>query len=621
MCGLVGGCGPSWRSFESRIGNAKLSIAHRGPDAQGQIVHEALRIVVGHRRLAILDLSPEAAQPMQRETSLLSYNGEIFNHLELRQSALSKIEFSSHSDTETLIYGLQLEGPRFLERLEGMFAGFFADSFSQKAWLFRDSLGIKPLYYSVLPDSSVVFSSEIKALLSLAKVEAEINPGAVASYLAFENYPQGDSFFSGVHLLRPGEVLELDLSETQGPLKISSKLFSYKPKLPTSKIDVESLLSKSVVSHLLSDVPVACYLSGGLDSSLVASFAAEQKFNLKSYVGYFEDVDSSLYDERPVARVMAKSVDFDLTEVPITPKDLIENFDKILFHLDEPRMGMGSFSQYVVARVVAKTHKVVLTGHGGDELFGGYPLFKAAWMVDRGLLSGHTLKSLSKLKLREIPWIVYFLKSVLGKRKAPFAPRIWPSSQASLVTSSQAPSKTQNFKAHFEGNLESSVLVQLEEYYREVYLPGLLVVEDKVSMACGLESRVPFWSQELASVIPEIPISERLLRGELKGLLREIAKRRLPAEVLKAPKRGFPTPLRLWFRNSALKDFLNQRLCVASSVLDAIIPLKDREGLLKQHRARPLPYALDEIRAHKIWTLLCVESWSRQFGVQSRGNA
>lgn len=608
MCGVVGVYGPSASNLQKGILDAVGVIGHRGPDDQDVYVSKDGRCVLGHVRLAIVDLSSAAAQPMTKQDSVLAYNGEIYNHVSLRKDVIrNNCTFNGSSDTETLLCGLRQQGPDFLNLTKGMFAGAWYDEMSGNLILFRDSLGIKPLYLTSLPDSTIIFCSEISGLLSVTdQIKRELDLQTFYCYLSFENYPQNKTLFRGMESLRPGEVR----SYCRGSKEYQTSyinLSAASPVIPSDDGELvtqtRALLDESVKNHLMSDVPVGVYLSGGLDSSIVSCLAARHTKGLTAFTGYFEDTDP-YYDERPYSRDVANFLGVQLNEVCIKPDDFKLHFDNLVMHLGQPRMGMGSFSQYMVAMLAGKQRKVFLAGHGGDELFAGYPIFKAAWLAQNNWITSKCWKVWLSLSVKEMPWIAYMLLERLRKGCTPLAPAIIAEKKNFLSEETRL--------LFFDTS--ASPLNKLQEYYQRLYLPGLLLVEDSVSMAHSLETRVPMWSSDVINWANQINLDEKMPKGKLKGLLRSVAKDVVPNSLLSAPKRGFPTPLRKWLRNELL-EFSYDRLLSQSDILDLVLKRTHRERLIKNHVSCPLPFALDERRAHKIWMMLCLESWARQFDV------
>ncbi|MGE0201795.1 MAG: asparagine synthase (glutamine-hydrolyzing) [Candidatus Melainabacteria bacterium] len=614
MCGLVGAFGPSAGELATRLSSALTAMRHRGPDAGGEYRAPDGLCILGHRRLAIVDLSDQAAQPMRCDSQWLVYNGEIYNHSALR-ATMPETTWVSHSDTETLSRLLaQGEAGAVLASLNGMFAGARYDETTQTLTLFRDGLGIKPLYLAQLPDTTLIFASEIRTLLALApQWQRRVNGAVLAQYLMFENWPQGESLFENIRLLPPGACMMARMAGSQ--VQTGEHRFVRETANPVIQTDVgwedrvafaRHQLESSVTSHLMSDVPLGAYLSGGIDSGLVSTLAARHQADILGFTGYFEG-DDHWYDERPFTRQVASRAGIPLVEVPVRASDWRNSFDDVIHTLEEPRMGMGTFSQFVVAREAARQRKVILAGHGGDELFGGYPLFKAFWWLQQ-FPAARSWRVLTRFSVREFPWLVDMVMQVMRTGELRFAPNLFGKLAATL------PTAMQKIPEAFVQARQRSPLAQLNRYYVDTYLPGLLMVEDKISMRHSLETRVPLWSQELVRQIAPLPVEDKLRGGELKAMLKAVARNILPAPVLSAPKRGFPTPLRHWFRGD-LRDAVRERLLSHGSAIHSLMPQAAIEKLLKHHDGQPLPFALDERRAHRIWMLLCLESWSRQYRV------
>ena len=628
MCGIVGAFGPSVQSLKPRSPLVVSILSHRGPDGEGVWFSSDDYCFLGHRRLAILDSSPLASQPMVDDDAALSYNGEIYNHEFLRNKYFSDqpIAFKTHSDSETL-FCLLKSTPRkeALRQLEGMFAGAYYEKKEKTLFLFRDSLGIKPLYWYSMEDGTILFSSEIKGILSFfPSNNSFVDQETLETYLTFENWPQGKSLFSGIRILLPGEGLLFSLDANKQVLQEVEKWDSSyeKPKKEINKklshvkdYDgwiryVRTAIEETVQSHLLSDVPLSAYLSGGLDSGTVVGIASQYHKDLLAFTGYY-DVKDKWYDERILARKTAQCFQVQQIEVPITSDDFISSFDKFIQILEEPRMGMGAFSQMIVAKKASDFRRVILAGHGGDELFLGYPLFKVC-MAFCQFPKFSSLKILASLNQKEWPWCVNFLfEKFAGKLY--LAPRLWANFPFERKNEKDAKKTYDAFLASkFSNSFEA-----LEAYYINTYLPGLLLVEDKISMAFSLETRTPLWSSPFLKKIQDIPPEIRMSHGRLKGLFKDAVSYWLPSQVINAPKRGFPTPFRYWFRRE-LREEIERRLLKEGEALDTLISKEERAKLLKSHFYKKLPFALDEKRAHRIWMLLCLESWARQFNIQWR---
>lgn len=593
MCGVLGIYLRNSELSVELFQSALVLLKHRGPDHQGIFISNSRKLFLGHTRLSILDQSYRANQPMEDGSSVITYNGEIYNHQDLRSGFNLNIGFKTTSDTETLLRGLKESGTHFFSRCLGMYAGAFYEEKSNELMLFRDPLGIKNLFYYRAKDFTV-FSSEIKSIFHiLMDIRFEIDHEILNEYLTFENYAEGKTLFKGVYNLLPGQIIRIDanINFYLDTIKISKKepIYNSVDYIQNGRIIIED----SVKRHLLSDYPVGVYLSGGIDSSLVASLAVKNRADVVAFTGFFKG-HAGYYDERHYSRLVANYLKLDLHEIEISSQHFESRFDQLIYHLETPKMGMGAFSQFIVAEVAAKYRRVILAGHGGDELFAGYPAFKASWMLEN-------FGKIPKINAKELPWIIYFFVNKFLKRRMYFAPQIFKNSNVGEGVF---------WVRENDGNLE-----RLFRYYQSCYIPGLLEVEDKVSMGYSLETRVPLWDLEVLNFAQTVPIENKLQGGVLKSLLREIATPFLPQELFKAPKRGFPTPLRFWFRRE-LFDFVYERLIKDSSLLDAIMEKRQRKQLLKSLKNNRLPFALDEIRAHKIWMLLGLESVERQFGVK-----
>jgi asparagine synthase (glutamine-hydrolysing) len=602
MCGVFGAIGPSVPSLYDKKNIIINNLKHRGPDGSSDYYDAANNIFLLHTRLSIIDLSDQALQPMKTLEGVLAFNGEIYNYKELIEEwKLKRDQLNSTSDTEVLLKGLDKFGAKAIEDLRGMFAGVYLNFGSKEVLLFRDTLGIKPLYYKVLPDKTLMFSSEIKTIVScLQNLKLKIDNLTLTKYLKYENWEQGPSLIDDINILLPGEVKKLNLNTSQS----ESSIIKIKTKDLNNadlSVTIKQLVEDSVRKHLVSDVPLGVYLSGGVDSSLVATLASKEQKGLLGFTGYFAGLGEE-FDETPLSELVANKNQIELIKVKITPEDFINNLDKLVFTLDEPRMGMGAFSQYMVAKEAAKHRKVILAGHGGDELFAGYKIFKGYW-IQESLREGNFnhISQLQSIKIGEWPWIFFHFWNRFFYSESRFAPTLFSHLQI-------------KGEDKFHSQVENGSSVELKKYFRDVYLPGLLLVEDKISMAHGLETRVPFCDIELFKSISELPLSKLMPNGKLKGLLKQTFQDLLPKEIIAAPKRGFPTPLRIWFKNE-LYDFAFERL-TKSPYLEGLISKSKIENLLTSFKKYSLLTTFDEVRAHKIWMLLCLESWIRQYNIQ-----
>jgi len=375
MCGIVGFSGLPKRA--GALSCALATITYRGPDDEGR--YEDSLVSIGHRRLSIIDLTT-GHQPMHSEDGryVLAFNGEIYNFPELKQTLERKgHRFRTTSDTEVLLQWLACRWRDGLPDLNGMFAFAMWDRHEKRLLLARDRLGIKPMYvYS--SDGGLAFSSEVKAIMALVgRLEPDLQ--TVFQFLTFQNVLTEQTFFKNVTKLPPGGWMEwTPAGATSGCFWTLSYGDRFEGHFDEAVHAYRETLERSVVRHMIADVPVGSYLSGGIDSASVTAVAARHVTKgMHTFTGAF--VDAPYYDERQGSRAVAAHVGADLHEVEITADDFCDNLGRVLYHLDEPTLGTGALPQFMVSKLAAKDVKVVLTGHGGDEAFGGYQVSRASW--------------------------------------------------------------------------------------------------------------------------------------------------------------------------------------------------------------------------------------------------
>ena len=621
MCGIAGIVGNVPQ--EEVIALMIEIMNHRGPDAKG--IYISKKAHLGHCRLSINDLSENANQPLidEKKTTVVLVNGEIYNYMELKKQLLEAgYKFKSSSDSEVALYGYLEYGLDFLPELNGMFAIAIWNTIKNELILLRDRLGIKPLYY-VHTKQSFLFASEIKALAQYEGLDFSLDLQSFSEYLSFENYFSNRTLNKHIKIVEPGEVVKFDLLNSR-----VSRSYFWKPKVcifnNNSNRNVyqhySRILKASVERHLMSDVPLGCYLSSGIDSSSVTYWASnilEQK--IKTYTGYFGI--SGFYDEALSAKKIAEFFGCDNTRVNIQPEDFSENIENIIYHLDEPRVGAGSFSQYMVAKRAAEDVKVILTGHGGDEFFAGYPVFKAI------IGKKNIFKLLSSSTLTELMFFAYFSIFPLVKKEIRyFLPNIFSLKILKNIMDKDFYGTIQantNYALEVEKLKEetNSEYEQLLYTYLKLYLPSLFIVEDKISMAFSLESRTPLCDNEMLQFALSIPLSQKLKNNELKHIPRKAMQNNLPNFIYNLPKRGFPTPIRKWFKKE-LGTFVNSFILDNYRWIDFFN--KDQvEKLIRRFQDSPVTTPYDEIRAHRIWILLNLviyfriqhERYSRCMGV------
>ncbi|MEK9569647.1 MAG: asparagine synthase (glutamine-hydrolyzing) [Paracoccaceae bacterium] len=619
MCGI---CGWYGKNAGSAVDSMLPQLEHRGPDSSSSWSEGC--VALGHTRLSILDLSSAGNQPFYHPSGQVVgiVNGEIYNYPELRKKLeLEGAKFKSNSDSEVVIHAYLHWGLDSFALFNGMFAVALYDRRDRSLILVRDRLGIKPLYYCA-SEASFSFASEIKAILtSSEKKRWTIDADGLSQLLTYGNMFENKTLFEGVSLLNPGSYLIVDNKN-----RIRERKYWEISDASCNPIDsfeegvnrFQQTFEKSVRRHLLSDVPIATYLSAGFDSSMVATQASLILDDPPtSYTGYF--CHDGWYDESYGASLVAKKNSSLHVLVPITSEDFKDSFDNLLFALDEPRMGMGAFPQYMVAKKAAEKHRVILSGHGGDELFSGYPIFKLAFGLEQSRSSYlNAARFVSSIKISELPQMAYFITGKLSggetswglpvlnsknRQKSLLHSKVWDRIKAS------DPSLPLRYREKENANWSDLIF----DVYIKQYLAGLLVVEDKISMANSLETRTPFLDNEMIDLSLNLKNSVKLNNYELKAVVKQSGKNFLPENLYRQPKRGFPTPLRYWLRGP-LKSWVNQRLLGPDSRLTNIIQRSSIVALLDHYQSSWLGTirSLDEIQTHRIWQLLCIESWLRQ---------
>lgn len=552
MCGIAGIYDRDGSHDASAVSRMLDVQAHRGPDGCGTWADPGL--VLGHRRLAFLDLSQDGAQPMSygEDRYVITYNGEVYNFVELR-ATLERLGhgFRSTSDTEVLLAAYAEWGVECLSRLNGMFAFAIWDRRERTLFVARDRLGVKPLSYC-WDGRRFAFASEAKALHAAGIAPGGFDPDAVYEYLARGYTSAGRSFHADVHVLEPGHALlvsdDLPLRTWQwwNPERGEDAAFG---DIGDWSDAVGELLDDAVRIRLRADVPVGAHLSGGLDSSAIVAAAARHHTGadpFRTFTGAF--VDDSASDERRWARAVAAHAGVEVHEVEIGVDELADHFARILWHMDEPLAGPGVFPQLLVSDLVARTGvKAVLGGQGGDELFGGYLRHRALHYRQRaasGSLAGRAGAAFELARLARGEWrrVRRTSTRVTDEQLDPgFLASVDPAVRDEVRRSAMSHASARDLMWH---DLRS-------------YLPGLLHVEDRTSMAASIESRTPLLDYRLVELALRIPSDLLFAPGDPKPLLRRAVAPWLPAPVVgRRDKKGFPTPLHWWRERPALRELV-----------------------------------------------------------------
>jgi len=622
MCGLAGILNLKYQKNDNINNNLRLMNkiqAHRGPDGEAIWIHSNSHIGFAHRRLSIIDLQT-GTQPMtDKHENTICYNGEIYNYIELKEE-LKNYNFYTSSDTEVILAAYQKWGKDCVNHLRGMFS--FAIWDEKKSLLFcaRDRFGIKPFYYTVV-NNVFYFASEVKTLLPFLS-NAEIDLDALKDYLVFQLCLDNKTLFKNVNELSPSCYLTVKNGtiENKQYWEVYYNLdFDHTDKYFQEKL--KYLIEDSVKMHLRSDVPVGAYVSGGIDSGIMSSLAATfQNTGFKAFTGKFDY--GPLYDESSYAKALAEMKNMNLFEINITSQDFLDSIKKIIYHLDYPVAGPGSFPQFHVSKLASKHLKVVLGGQGGDEIFGGYVRYLVAYFEQcvKGAIEG-TLNNGNFIVTYEsiIPNLVALnnykplLKNFwreglfnglderyyrLINRASDFENEInWD------VLGNYSPFETfhQIFNNKNVGN--QSYLDKMTHFDFKTLLPALLQVEDRMSMAHGLESRVPFLDHPLVEFAATMPSNVKFKNGTLKRILVSSMKETLPKIIVdRKNKMGFPVPLNEWFNGelySFIYDIFNSQKAKERPFFNSNIILN---SLSKDNKF-----------SRKMWGLLSLELWMQEF--------
>jgi asparagine synthase (glutamine-hydrolysing) len=624
MCGIAAvlnlSLGPVPR-LRAAVNAMNGLLRHRGPDGEGTWHHPRGMAGFAHRRLSIIDLTT-GHQPMSDGAgNWITYNGEVYNYLELR-AALGAEHFVTTSDTEVILRAYRRWGEDCLSHLRGMFAFALWDEGRQTLFCARDRFGIKPLYYTVV-DGVLYLASEVKALLPfLPQVETDLE--GFKDYLTFQFCLAGKTLFKGVSELLPGHLLlaRKGAVETRRYWEVY-----YRPDFDhTSRYfeeRIRALIEESVTLHQRSDVPVGAYVSGGLDSSIVAALAAEQQGpGFKGFTGKFS-LDPA-YDESGYARDLARSRSFELQEVDITAEDFVEQIEKVIYHLDYPVAGPGSFPQYMVSRLASRHRKVLLGGQGGDEIFGGYARYLIAYFeqcikaaIDGTTHSGNFVVTYESIipnlgTLREYkPLLQEFwrdgLFEDLDRRYFRLINRSGVLREEINWDALGEYSPYETFQGIFRGEnvQKESYFDSMTHFDFKTLLPALLQVEDRVSMAHGLESRVPFLDHALVELAATVPSNIKFKNGTMKHVLKTAMGPVLPASIAsRRDKMGFPVPLHEWLsKPGVVRDFVGDIFSSGHALGRGLV---DNRAVLSKLDQEPR-------FGRKLWGLLCLELWQRAF--------
>jgi asparagine synthase (glutamine-hydrolysing) len=622
MCGIAGivhlDGAPASPVLVKRMTDA---IAHRGPDGEGQWIEE--NVALGHRRLAIIDLSPAGHQPMVSADHrfVLSYNGEVYNFQELRSELQAKgYWFRSKTDSEVVLYALAEWREKALLRFNGMFAFALWDRKEKTLLLARDRYGIKPLYYT-LSSKTFLFGSEVKAMLAHGAYDTDLDREALLEYFTFQNFFTDRTLFKEVRLLPAGSLMSVD---GRAGLQPVTRYWDYdfQNSLPVADEkecveELDRLFRQAVNRQLVSDVDVGSYLSGGVDSGSIAAVAATQLPYIKTFTTGFDLSSASGvelgFDERRQAERMSYLFKTEHYEMVLKAGDMERAMPKLVWHLEEPRVGQ-SYPNFYTAQLASKFVKVALSGAGGDELFGGYP-----WRYYRAIVNDDFEHYIDK-------YYLFWQRLIPNKSIQQVFRPIWK--DVSHVWTRDIFRDV--FYTHAKKFTRPEDYVSHSLYFEaRTFLHGLLVVEDKLSMAHGLETRVPFLDNDLVDFAQRVPVRfklgnldevvklnenepgaktlkyfERTRDGKL--LLRKAMERYVPESVTEAIKQGFSAPDASWFRGESI-DYVRRLLLKGSPHIYEYFDRDAIQQLIQEHLEGR------QNRRLLIWSLVYFEEWCRTF--------
>jgi asparagine synthase (glutamine-hydrolysing) len=601
-------------------------IAHRGPDDDG--FYTDGKVGIGMRRLSIVDLAT-GHQPISNEDGSvwIVFNGEIYNHQELREKLITRGHtYRTHSDTETVIHLYEEYGKDCVQHLRGMFALAIWDKKRKTLFIARDRLGIKPLYYRV-SDNNFLFGSEIKVLLTYPGVQAEYNRSSLPEYLAFGYISGAETFYSGIRKLLPGHTLEINDRHELHIEQYWDVPLNAEPPRHDEQYYVSSyrdLLEGAVKSHLMSDVPLGVFLSGGVDSSAVAALMTKiRREPVETFsVGYQEHQ----YSELPYARTVAQHIKSNHHEVMVGCQDFFDALPKLIWHEDEPIVWPSSVALYFVAQLARERVKVVLTGEGSDETLAGYSryaftmknaafdrIYRAAvpGAIRRGIrdavATSTWINATARRKLSHTfvgldgeSWVSLYFENFFSAFNQRDVNELLTEEAAAEFAPGSA---YRNVLAHWE-NSSGDLLQRLLYTDIKTYLVELLMKQDNMSMAASIESRVPFLDHVLVEWAMQVPAKVQIQGMAGKRILKKAVDDLLPHSILYREKLGFPTPWSGWLAGPQL-DVIERMLLDERSLSRGMFKPAAVKKLFNEHRAKH--------RDHydRIWRLLNLELWHR----------
>ncbi|XZE54981.1 asparagine synthase (glutamine-hydrolyzing) [Planctomycetaceae bacterium SH139] len=623
MCGIAGFYRTSPSEDPDHILSGMLTaIFHRGPDEEGRL-HDG-ELSMGMRRLSIIALS-DGSQPISNETGRYTvvFNGEIYNYRELRKELLQRgHQLKTESDTEVIVHLYEELGAAALERLRGMFAFAIWDREKRELFIARDRLGVKPLYYSQTGET-FVFGSEIKAILAHPRVTAAMNLTGLSQYLSLKYVPAPQTLFENIHSLPPGHYIKLTASGSEinryWDLSYPASVSQAGPPQFSEEEYTNLLLEKlrdAVRIRLRSDVPFGAFLSGGLDSSIIVALMAEmldEPVNTFS-VGFGGD---GLADELPYAQQVADRFGCHHHTLKITAADFLKHAEDVIWHLDQPIADQATVATHMVAKLARKHVKMVLTGEGGDELFAGYARYAGEQFSRYFSQLPAPLGNMIRAATGQLPGLRR-AKIAIGAltrkdeatRFANWFPMFSDDAKQTLLDNQSLALQagaTDLFASHLERCQAKTPLNRMLYVDSKLWLPDYLLLRgDKLTMANSLEARVPLLDHHLVEFAARVPEQYKLRGRTRKYLLKQVARKLLPVEIIDRKKQGFPIPIEHWLRKEA-NPLMRDLLCSSQFHQRGLFNKAFVERLMREHETGFQDHATE------LWGLMSVEIWSRRF--------
>ena len=606
MCGFCGFTG-NVENKEQVIENMMNKIIYRGPDSAGTHVDDD--VALGFRRLSIIDLA-DGTQPIYNEdgTKVIVFNGEIYNYQGIRDDLIKKGHiFKTKTDTEVILHGYEEYGPDVLNKFRGMFGIAIWDLVSKELFIARDFFGIKPMYYTQI-ENNLVFGSEIKCILTHPNVKKELNIHALQNYLSFQYGVPNETFFENIYCLQPGHYLKfkdgkLEITRYWKPEFMVNDSWNYDDLVK----EIDTTFKESVEAHKISDVEVGCFLSSGVDSSYVATqFKGQKSFT----VGF----NYNKYNEIDYAKELAEEIGQDHYFKKITDDEFWSIVPKVQYYMDQPHADPSCVALYYVCQIASEHVKVVLSGEGADELFGGYRIYHEPFslryskILPRFVWKG--IAGVCNLIPRNFPGKSYANRAskTLEERFIGNANLFSDKEKTKILKNTEGMKKTSEITKPFYDDTKGMDDVTRMQYIDiNLWMIGdILLKADRMSMANSLELRVPFLDKEVWNLARTIPSKFKVTKdGRTKVAMREAALGNMPEKVAQRKKLGFPVPTREWLKQEKYYEIVKKEFESETAkkyfVTDEIIKLLDEHYQLKKDNSR------------KIWTIYVFLIWYKQF--------